>query len=134
MKNGQRLTKYLICVFVTGLVSYLSSRVWGFEIGKPPVDNMRALSDGCFTGGFLTAGMGALMLISTTGFFDMFGYAFKSLGVLFTSLKSPSRHVKYYDYKTEKAEKRGKPTYFMLVIGLAFIALSLVFLYLYYNI
>ncbi len=133
MKNGRRLIKYTICALATGIVSYLSAVAWGFKIGEPPIENIRALSDGCFTGGFVTAGIGALMLISTTGFFDMFGYAFKSLGVLFTSLKNPKQHAKYFDYKSEKAEKRAKPTYFMLFTGLAFIALSVLFLYLYYN-
>lgn len=86
------------------------------------------LSDGCFVAGLLLAGMGALLWISTTGFFDIFGYAMKSLLVLFSPLRAPEKHQKFLDYKAEREEKRrpvGKET---LAVGAGFLVLAAVLL------
>ena len=78
-------------------------------------------------------GIGALVAISTTGFFDMFAYAFKSLPMLFSFLRKPKDHPTFFDYKTAKAEKREQAQYGLLIIGLVCIAVSLLALAGYYN-
>jgi hypothetical protein len=37
----------------------------------------QALADGFFVIGFFNLGFGAIVMISSTGFFDIFGFAFK---------------------------------------------------------
>lgn len=95
--------------------------------------NCRILSDAFFTIGIFFAGVGALVAISTTGFFDMFAYAFKSLPMLFSFLRKPKDHPTFFDYKTAKAEKREQARYGLLIIGLVCIAVSLLALAGYYN-
>ena len=49
----------------------------------------QCISDGCFIAGFAYTAVGALSWVSTTGFFNIFGYGVHSLLVLFTSLRRP---------------------------------------------
>ncbi len=92
-----------------------------------------ALSNACFVTAVLYIGVGALIWISTTGLFDIFGFGFKSLKYLFTPIAKDPNEGGYYEYMMEKREKRkGKPIpYFMLVIGVVALALSIIFLVLW---
>ncbi len=90
-------------------------------------------SDGLFVTGLLLTALGLLIWIATTGFFDIFSYAFKSLLLLFSSLRKPQDHIKYVDYKAEKEEKRHKSNFVLLFTGIGFILLSLLCLWLYYT-
>lgn len=94
--------------------------------------SLRALSDGCFVTTVLMGGMGALVWVSTTGFFDIFTYAGKSLLVLFSPMKQPEKLKKFYEYKADKDEKRKKADFTLLIVGAAYLLLSFVFLGGYY--
>lgn len=115
------------------LIALPVSRLRGFAWGQAAAFNCRYLSDGFFVAGLLMTGLGALIWISTTGFFDIMSYGVRSLTVLFSSLKHPRDHKTYYDYKLERDAKRGKPRFSILLVGLASVALSALFLALYYN-
>lgn len=93
---------------------------------------MKALSDGCFVTTVLMGGMGALVWVSTTGFFDIFTYAGKSLLVLFSPMKQPEKLKKFYEYKADKDEKRKKADFTLLIVGVAYLLLSFAFLGGYY--
>ena len=93
---------------------------------------MRALSDGCFVTTVLMGGMGALVWVSTTGFFDIFTYAGKSLLVLFSPMKQPEKLKKFYEYKADKDEKRKKADFTLLIVGVGYLLLSFAFLGGYY--
>ena len=95
--------------------------------------NARYLSDGFFVAGLLMTGVGALVLVASTDFFDIFTYGFKSLLVLFTPLKKPREHMTFFDYKQERAGRRGGKQFFLLFTGLAFLLLALACLWVYYN-
>lgn len=94
--------------------------------------SLRVLSDGCFVTAVLMVGMGALVWVSTTGFFDIFTYAGKSLLVLFSPMKQPEKLKKFYEYKADKDEKRKKADFTLLIVGAAYLLLSFVFLGGYY--
>ena len=94
--------------------------------------SLRALSDGCFVTTVLMGGMGALVWVSTTGFFDIFTYAGKSLLVLFSPMKQPEKLKKFYEYKADKDEKRKKADFTLLSVGAAYLLLSFAFLGGYY--
>ena len=107
----------------------------GFALDGAAYLNCRWLSDGFFVSAVIFVGLGGLFWVSTTGFFDIFSYAFKSLFVLFSPLKKAKEFPHYYDYKCEKDAKReGKPiSHTVLVVGLICLAVSLICLALYYN-
>ena len=107
----------------------------GFSMDGDAALNCRWLSDGSFVSAVIFVGLGGLFWVSTTGFFDIFSYGFKSLFVLFSPLKKVKEFPHYYDYKCEKDAKReGKPiTHTVLVVGLICLAVSLVCLAMYYK-
>ncbi len=105
----------------------------GLDTAKALNANCRVVSDAFFIVGICYTGIGALTAIATTGFFDILGYAFKSLFTLFSPIKRPGEMPAYFDYKTAKAEKRGDAMYGILIVGLCCIALSLLMLLAYYQ-
>lgn len=129
----KKFVKIIITLFIGALVAWLVAFHQGFSSSAPLFMNFRHLSDGAFVAGMVLCGLGGLMLISTTGFFDIFAYACHSFLVLFTALKRPKDQISFVDYKTMKAEKRSKPMWFVLLCGLVFIVLSFIFLALYYH-
>ncbi len=134
--NKERMKKWrgvLVCAAVALLIALPVSHLRGFEWGLASALNCRYLSDGFFVAGLLLTGLGALIWISTTGFFDIMSYGVHSLTVLFSSLKRPKDHETYYDYKVARDAKRGKPRFVILFVGLGCIALSVLFLALYYH-
>lgn len=135
MKKKNRIKRLLLCLLAAAQIalSLAVAHLRGLSPAHPFSLNARYLSDGFFVIGMLCTGMGLLIWVSTTGFFDIMGYGFKSLLVLFTPLKKPKDHVSYYDYKMSKEEKRGKPRYTLLWSGLACLLLSALFLAIYYH-
>lgn len=97
--------------------------------------NFRCLSDGLFVSAVLFIGFGLLIWVAATGFFDIFSYGVKSLLMLFSPLKRAKEHPHYYEYKCEKASKRGdKPaTHTTLLTGMIALVLSLILLAMYYH-
>ena len=94
----------------------------------PAAWEVRCWSDALFIPAVLWLGMGGMMWVATTDFFDIFQYAFSSLLVLFSPLKNPKEHKHFYEYKLERAEKRkGKAVpVTILVIGVLLVVGALV--------
>ena len=63
----------------------------------------------------------------------LLAYAVKSLLVLFTSLRKPQEQISFYEFKLLKEEKRGTVPRFILYVGLLFLGLSVLFLWIYYG-
>lgn len=108
----------------------------GLDAGQTISMNARFLSDGCFVVGLMMTGVGLLTWVATTGFFDMISYGVvygvRALVGLFGGSRRPNDQT-FYDYKMAKEEKRGAAQYAILISGIAMIALSVLFLALYYN-
>lgn len=118
--------------FVVNLgLSLLIAHGQGFRWGLPLRQNARYLSDGLFAVGLIVTSVGLLTWISSTGFFDIFSYAFRSLLVLFTPFVKPQGFPRYFDYKTMRAEKRKPAGHAVLLIGVALLGLSLAALLVY---
>jgi len=108
-----------------GLAIALAVAVYrGFGLGQPGHVNAGAVSDGCFVAGVLIFGVGCLMWIGTTGFFDMLSYGMRSFFNLILPHKRPENEPKFYDYKMEKEKRRGKPTYTLVIVGAALLLIS----------
>ena len=94
-------------------------------------DTLGALCDAFFVPGIFFAGIGCLVFISTTGFFDSLSYAvrFAAHALLpFVKIEKKS----YYDYKVEKEDRReGRTSASLLIVGLVFIGISCIFLLVY---
>lgn len=92
-----------------------------------------ALCDGFFIAGGLMCCVGGLSRIASTGFFDIFSYGARTIASHFVPQKDEKGLPKYYDYKVAREEKRKKPLNSALMVGLVCLALSLVFMLLYWR-
>lgn len=130
---GGSPAQYLSAGFAGLVIAAAAAFFQGFALGQPAYLNARHCSDGCFVAAALIGGVGALVWVSTTGFFDILSYGARNMQILLTSLWRHKEHQNFLDYKTMRAEKRGKPLYFLLVVGLFYLLISLICLGLYYN-
>ena len=91
------------------------------------------LCDAFFVTGICFACIGVIMLAGNGGAFDMLGYAFV---MLFDALRkdiSKRKYKDFYEYRQAKKEKKRNVLY-MFVVGGAFIAISVIFLILFYQV
>ena len=110
------------------LIAWGAASARGLKPGVGTAMALRFWSDGCFVSAILIGGVGALTWISTTGFFDIFGYGFSSVITLFTPFRKPENQMSFPDYKTYRAEKRGPVRFELLAVGAFFLLLSVVLL------
>ena len=91
------------------------------------------LCDAFFVTGICFACIGVIMLAGNGGAFDMLGYAFV---MLFDALRKDISKRKYKDFYEDRQAKKEKKrnVLYMFVVGGAFIAISVIFLILYYQV
>ena len=127
------LIKYAIAS-ATGLLLAFAIMYWqGIFLAETAQQAMQAVSDGFFVVGFLYVGFGLLFVAAHAGTLDIITYGFRSVIWLFTPFAKNRDEGGFYEYKMKKKEKRKAVPYFLIWIGLAFLAVSIIFLILYYN-
>lgn len=128
----KKLLQYGFCGIFGALMAYWVMQTQGlFQAGLETVDTVAILCNAFFVPGILLACLGALLWVATTGFFDSIGYAFRAAGHLLLPFLRIERKT-YYDYKTEKAEKRSQVPGFIFHVGGFYMALSLICLAIWY--
>ena len=91
---------------------------------------MQIWCDAFFVSGvFLTCG-GLIVVASNGGVFDMLGYAVSLLWYTFKSSKVERKYKTFYDYREARKDRKRSVSY-VLIVGLAMPAISVVFLILY---
>ena len=129
------LITYGVQSVVALAIAYSVAVVQGFTPEMEAMWWCRCFSDGLFVSALLFSGIGLMVWVTNTGFFDIFSYGFSSLLVLFTALRNPKDHKHYYEYKCEREAKREGKSWpkSMLFIGIACLALSMLLVVLYYQ-
>jgi len=115
-------------LLITALVLWL--RDYSNSLGQ--ADKYHILSDAFTIPGVLIFGIGCISWVSFSGFFDSVTYIVRhTVEMLIPGAKKKDQT--FYDYKTEKAEKRGerKKIAFLLITGIAFILVAVIFLLLF---
>lgn len=118
---------------VTGILIFVLiicvNKIWDQSNTKSV---MQVLSDAAFVPGVILAGFGLIVFASNGGVFDMLSYGFIRFFDLFKKDCRNNKYKDYYEYsQSKKDRKRGMA--FLLIVGLAFIMLSVVFFIVYYN-
>ncbi len=129
-KNRSKILSYLIGTLIAVVITVLMAVSFGAFNASSRSLMFAYLCNATFVTAVFYCGVGLLAWISTTGFFDIFSYGFKSLKYLFTPAKRDRSEGGYYEYAMEKRERKKSKasTGFILVIGVVFLALSIVFL------
>ena len=92
-----------------------------------PQAKMKILTDAFFASGVFAICAGLLVVVSNGGFFHIFSYGISSFANLFKKDRSKMKYKTYYDYKEAMKDKK-KPYGFILIVGLVFFAISMVFM------
>ncbi|MBR6028569.1 MAG: DUF3899 domain-containing protein [Clostridia bacterium] len=114
------------------VIAIVVSLIQGLGLGRSAQVNLRALSDGFFVAGVLVCGVGLLMLIDTTGFFDMLLYGLQGLWHRLTPFLHPKGQEAFYDFKTARASRRGKTRWELVLVGVGCFLIAGIFLIFYY--
>ncbi len=86
------------------------------------------ISDCFFVPGVVLSGIGALSYFSYLGAYDSFGYIFSNFALhSLIYREQPKKYKSFYDYKQEKEEKGRKWSPHVLFVGLATLAISIIF-------
>ncbi len=113
-----------ICLVLAALIVIYEMKAFASD-EKLPKEYLIAISDGCFVSGVIVGGLGALVLISGEGFFDLLAYG---VGILLKSFSKNKNHESFIDYKQRKESERGNiKIWFVAVVGAAFILLGILF-------
>ena len=128
--------KYLVQIVVALALSLAFMGFRGaFDAGAMPADRAKAVCDGFSITAMIYICFGILMWISTTGFFDIFAYAFrKGAHAIIPGMGLDNSMNSYYDYKQDKMDKRkSRPMYSTLVIGILFFIISMALVMYWYS-
>lgn len=128
--------KALIIQLLVGLaISFLLMWQRGLFEATETADRVLVISDGFTLVSFLYLGIGSLMWVSTTGVFDIFGYAFKRAAHALIPGKDPQKVGKYYEYRLVKKEKQKKfQGGSSLIVGFILLALSVIMTFVWYSV
>jgi hypothetical protein len=129
--------KFWIEALVGLLLASLIMWSRGVFTAKDAAAVVMAIGDGFTVVAVLYLGVGALMWVSTTGMFDVFGYAVKrGMRALIPGFYSEDADGRFYEYKVKQEEKRKKgfTQYSTLIWGMIFFAISIVLTAVWYAI
>ena len=127
----QILLKYGITTAVAGGMTVFLLWLRDYSEAVTLADRYRLLADAFTIPGVLLVMVAALVWISSDGFFDGLAYAFSRVGSMFIPFhRQSAKHMTYYDYKMSKKDKRPHGYGFLFYVGLVFVAIALVFVYL----
>lgn len=122
----KKLRKYLITLIV-GLAA-VAAIVWAKDVfaQTEPAQIFHILCDAFFAVGTVMCCAGLLILSSNEGTFDMIVYGVSSFIDLFRAT-SRKKYANFFDYRESRSDKKISFG-FLLICGLIFLAVSLVFL------
>lgn len=128
----KKIRKYLITILVGLIISF--SIMIAKDIFSSPNEKtvFHILCDSFFVSGVLIAGYGLLVVASNGGTFDMFIYGVSKFFNMFRKDMNKEKHKSFYEYRLAKAEKPKNEFWYLVIIGMIFILISLLFLMFYY--
>jgi len=132
MTSNRKYIKYSVTIAIGLLISYAVAQTRGLFDCTDPKTIAMYVSDAFCVPGILLVCVGLLVWMSTTGFFDIFGYAIKSVFNRFLHPGMEDVNGTFYEYKLAQDEKRGKSMFFICFCGLGFLLVGVV-AYIVYN-
>ena len=129
----KRILPYIITAVIGIAITVAiicSKQIWAAD-GTKIV--MQILSDAFFVRGVLLAGVGLIIFASNGGAFDMLVFAVLLFFNLFRKDVNKRKYKDFYAYRQAKKDKKRSMA-FMLITGLIFIAIAVIFIIVYANV
>lgn len=132
----QKKYKSYVIQTVAGLTLSVLVMFWQDVFAREnTADVIRGVCDGFTVTALLYVAMGMLLWVSTTGFFDIFGFAFRKGVHHILPIFIREDPGGFYEYKLDREEKRQvKPQRSTLLVGLFFLAVSIVLTFVWYGV
>ena len=133
MKQETKVTlrNYAICFGVEALIAFLVIWSKGFFAHSAMV-NLQILSDAFFVSGILMTLFAGMLYISSEGALIGIGFVLRNVVLTFIPM-GRAKHEKYIDYRTRKlSEAKNQNDSCILVTGLIFLAIGIVFTVIWY--
>ena len=129
----KKVLQYSITTGVCSVLVFLL--LWARGIFKNPtaVQLYQYLTDSFFIVGILVAMIGLLIFVSNGGVFDMLVYGIYRFITLFKKDHTNVKYNTFYDYRVAKAERPKASFLFLIIVGVVFLAVSMIFLIFWYN-
>ena len=133
MKDKKKiLLQYAITTSIAGIITLAIAYTQGLWRTFDLAEKYKILADAFTIPGVLLIMITALVWVSSEGFFDGISYAIAQFsGMFIPSIGRKYKHLKYYDYKTDRQEKRSHGYSFLFFVGLLFTAIAVVFMILF---
>lgn len=129
---NKKFLRYLITSLI-GLFLALFICIYKDLFSKTEIkDIMHILTDAFFAPGALILCFGLLVLASNGGMFHIISYGLASFINLFRRDRKQMKYKTYYDYKMAMQEN-PKPFFYIVIVGLVYVVISMVFLILWYQ-
>ena len=126
--------KYIVQIIAGVILSFLIMWYRGLFSFESTADTVLIICDGFTITAFLYLGIGSLLWMSTTGFFDIFGYAFKKGAHALIPGHIHDKIGSYYDYVMDKKTGRKKYTeWSALIVGAGFLLLVIILTIVWYQ-
>ncbi len=132
-KIKKALIKYAIALAIGAGLALLCLSLNDYGGAMEAVERYRLLADAFTVPGVVFVLVAGLVHVSTDGFFDMLSFGFKKAGEMLIPFMKHSKES-FYDYKTRKNGNRLSGYSFIFFTGLAFLAVAVVFLILYFQV
>ena len=130
-ENKALLIKYIVCFGVALILAFFVCWIQGFFTDSIAV-NLQILSDSFMVSGFLMTMIAAMMFIGGEGGFIGIGFVLRNAFLAFIPM-GRKRHEKYADYRERKLkEAKRSSDHCILVAGLTFLAIGIVFVAIWY--
>lgn len=128
-KNLNTLKNYIITAivaFVIMILVVLYRAIPNWEYIKSDYSQLfTVFSDGFFTAGVLVGGIGALVLVSGEGFFDLLTYSVSLAAKYLFTAKERRYKETFVDYKLRKAgERDGVTISFIAIVGAIYLVIG----------
>lgn len=133
-KYVKLLIKYGACFLIMALLTAIILVSVGFSTDQGLTVVYLNLADAFSIPAMVMIALGALIWVSTTGFFDSIGYIINIGLRALIPMARRSEYEKYYDYKVRKDGKRISGYGFILISGCIYLLIGVVFTILFFTV
>lgn len=128
----KRILEYVISFSAFLLLSFVIAILFGLFSYKEDYRIYEAICNGLFISAVFSLSIGGLLFVHNNGFFEIIIYGIFRFITLFTKRRK-YKYETFYDYHVAQAEKPKAEYGYFLVVGLFYLVVSLLFLYLWAN-
>lgn len=128
----KKFLRYLITAGVGLALVILIVGLKGAFGGVEVTEAMKIWCDGFFASGVVFVCVGVIVMASNGGAFDMLAYSVRLIFELLRRDLKTRKYKDYYEYRKAKSENK-RSFAFLLIVGLALVAISVIFLILFYK-